>query len=870
LGFACSGHNHLLRVTPGLQGNRAPVGSNPGGWLTGWRFAALLGLLLIATFPKIVAGWGAFFRLDAARFGYPVAFYHREAFWRAQIPLWNPLNSCGVPFLAQWNTMTLYPLSLFYLLLPMPWSFGMFELGHVLLAGIGMYFLALRWAGTRAGAAWAGAVFAFNGFTWQALMWPNIIAAWGWMPWVVLLAERGWREGGRWVWVASLAGAMQMLSGGAEVILLTWLVLGVLWAALLLGTSERCLALGRDASPRRPFRALADASARRPYPAEDSVQIHLSRWWIAARAAGIACLVAALSAAQLLPFLDLLAHSQRSVNYADAGDVVMPAWGWANYLVPLFHGFRTAQGIFLQPTQNWTASYYVGIGTVGLALLAFWRARNLRVWLLAGLTFFGLLMALGSQAYLYDVVRRIVPPLGLLRFPIKFVMLATFALPLLAACGLGWLESLPDKAWARERWKPVALALGLLGAIALILCFAWKRPLEGDLPSATVRNGLLRAAFLVVTGGAVALVGTPRRGVRASQNTDASARRPYQPEGFRLTLRRVAEIGLPVLLWLDISTHTPNLSPTAPAAALAPDTIRQYFGWDDQFLPGTTRALQSPASHWKMTTRLAGDPQTDLYGRRLSLFADLNLLDHAAKFDGFYPLDLKEFADIFNLVYFTTNQTARLRDFAAVSLTGNPTNAVDWVRRDTWLPIIMAGQKPLFADNAGTLAAIGSARFDPRHEVYLPREAEGRIHATEATSARVVSSQFSAQRVSLTVEAAAPAMVSVAQAFYHPWHAYVDGKPTPLWRANYAFQALEVPTGRHEVRLAYEDRAFVAGCIISLGCLLGVVLLARVLNAGRDASPRRPSGVGGGRLSEASPPCGLSREGEKPTGVQPQ
>ena len=31
--------------------------------------------------------------------------------------------------------MTLYPLSLFYLLLPMPWSFGVFSLGHLLLGG---------------------------------------------------------------------------------------------------------------------------------------------------------------------------------------------------------------------------------------------------------------------------------------------------------------------------------------------------------------------------------------------------------------------------------------------------------------------------------------------------------------------------------------------------------------------------------------------------------------------------------------------------------------------------------------------------------------------------------------------------------------
>jgi uncharacterized membrane protein YfhO len=48
----------------------------------------------------------------------------------------------------------------------------------------------------------------------------------------------------------------------------------------------------------------------------------------------------------------------------------------------------------------------------------------------------------------------------------------------------------------------------------------------------------------------------------------------------------------------------------------------------------------------------------------------------------------------------------------------------------------------------------------------------------------------------------------------------VDGKAVPLWRANYAFQALEVPAGKHEVHLVYEDEAFDWGIVISLLSLL--------------------------------------------------
>ena len=76
-------------------------------WFTPGRFAALLALLILASFPEVVSGRATFFYRDFSLFGYPLAYYHRECFWRGEFPLWTPLSDCGVPFLAQWNTLTL-------------------------------------------------------------------------------------------------------------------------------------------------------------------------------------------------------------------------------------------------------------------------------------------------------------------------------------------------------------------------------------------------------------------------------------------------------------------------------------------------------------------------------------------------------------------------------------------------------------------------------------------------------------------------------------------------------------------------------------------------------------------------------------------
>ena len=124
-------------------------------WLTPGRFALLLALLTVAAFPGVLLGGTAFIIRDFGMFSYPVAHFHRQCFWRGELPLWNPFNNCGLPFLAQWNTLTLYPLSLIYLLLPLTWSLSFFCLAHLFWGGLGMYFLAHRWTHHRLAAGLA-------------------------------------------------------------------------------------------------------------------------------------------------------------------------------------------------------------------------------------------------------------------------------------------------------------------------------------------------------------------------------------------------------------------------------------------------------------------------------------------------------------------------------------------------------------------------------------------------------------------------------------------------------------------------------------------------------------------------------------------
>ena len=768
----------------------ANSGATPG-WMkafTPGRLALGIGLLLFALYPGVLLGSHTFFYQDFGLFTYPVAHYTHESFWRGELPLWNPLNNCGVPFLAQWNTSVCYPLSLIYLLLPLPWSLNLFQLGHLVLAGTGMYFLARRWTQNQLAASLAGLAFSLNGLMLNCLLWTSNLAALSWQPLVILSVERAWQQGGRRrIALAALAGAMQMLSGAPEIILFTWTMLAILWLgevcrkSVLLGPGLR-------------------------------------------RLTAMVAMVAGLAAVQLLPFLDLLAHSERDSSYAGADVWPMPLWGLANFVVPQFHASQSVLGTYHLHGQYWTKSYYLGVGVLILALAGVWRERRLRTWLLGGAALVGLVLALGNAGFVYAWLKQVVPAIGFGRYPIKFVALPVFAIPLLAAYGFTSLQSAsPESSRRGQRALMVMGGLLLLVAGGTLWVARYFPKVEESWP-VTWQSALSRMVFLAGFIGvlcALLRVHTVRtRGLLA-----------------------LAFVGL---VGLDLTTAGMRLHPTVTSRAFGP------LEFNMSFRPrlGEARALVSQRAAASLTR--IGNPNLIFYciGIRGALFQNNNLLEGIPKVDGFCSLPLKQQVEIFSVLNSNTNLLrSPLADFLGVAQVTAPDNLFAWQSRSSFLPLVTTGQRPLFAEAPETLQAVARDDFEPRREVYLPTTARAEVQATNVAVAQIISSEWAAQRARFSVEAATLAMVVIAQSFYHNWRAFVDGHPARLWRANHAFQALEVPAGRHEVTLVYQDTAFNLGAIISvltlITCLVFLMRGDSSRGVNRENSARWEYGVEG-------------------------
>jgi hypothetical protein len=83
---------------------------------------------------------------------------------------------------------------------------------------------------------------------------------------------------------------------------------------------------------------------------------------------------------------------------------------------------------------------------------------------------------------------------------------------------------------------------------------------------------------------------------------------------------------------------------------------------------------------------------------------------------------------------------------------------------------------------------------------------------------------------SVTVSNQCDGYLVFSEPYYPGWRVYVDGKLTPILRANYAFSAIFLPTGEHEITRIYRPNSLLLGAFSSaVFCgLLGLILYKKV------------------------------------------
>ncbi len=783
---------------------------------------------------------------DALTEFYPWTALSMQALHHGTIPLWNPYAFAGTPFLAAMQTAVYYPINLLLeWLAPTPAAvLGPRAVMHLAIILIGAYLFARRLRLSHA-AALLGAVAFGLGLPYMVWLEHPMAGAVAWLPWILLCTEGALttRASARWLAALAAALALEALAGhgesSAHIVLLwssyTLMRLGQIWRGQ--GTREAA----------RVVAALAVA----------------------------ACIGFGLAAVHLAPSLAQIPLSEAAADRG-ASPVVGPLGDPALWhtlvvaLVPDFFGNPTWHVNLLPRGVGYNEiALYVGAVPLALALLALLRRRGVMVlyFAITAVVALGMALRLPLFSLLDNLPGLRVAANGRLRIEYAF------AVAMLAGYGL---DALCDAAAVRTAWRLargwwLVTALAALAGVALLLH-------ARTVPPSTALLAALPAAWLALFA---ALLWLRRRGV------------------LPVVALRWGAVGLAAaeLFALGVNYHatTPATMLAAPPAVRAVQrdhSLYRVVGLSGALLP-------SLSSLYGLQDVRGYDPAYDATyeryfaasfgagGMRLGL-GEFGPSPAAAR-----ALDLMNVKYLFAACSVTLNPRYYRPIYHGAgcvyqNMTAMPravlVHAVQWAaphraaallgsgvidpRRTVLLDPDTAPSEVALADTRSRGSTVGvvapvsvvSSETTVRGMVLVGATssgAAGRVSpgaanrpassvASTTSSGRagdesVRVTQYALNTVILRVVARRQGVVVLADADAPGWRADVDGRATPIMRADAVFRAVAVGPGTHTIRFSYEPPGFRLGLAVSAAtaALWLLLLLAALHRPIRQLRARR-------------------------------
>ncbi|MBZ0275003.1 MAG: hypothetical protein K8I60_02590, partial [Anaerolineae bacterium] len=257
----------------------------------------------------------------------------RQSISQGEIPLWNPHQFAGIPFLAAGQQSTLYPFSIIYYVLPLTAAYGWFTVVQLWLAGLFMYLFLRGLKIGRFGGLVAGVTYQLSAFFVISAVFPMIIGAAAWLPLILLMAEFIIQQRPLFgrpssiPWAAVGAGALgcAILAGHVEITYYTLLITAFYAGLRLALTSRLPLPQGEG----------ENALSRRPLMNFWRHIIQRGAWLVAMVTLGLG-----IGAIQFIPLFELVNVNFRSdsATYEQVVDWAHKPRDAAQFIMPNFYG----------------------------------------------------------------------------------------------------------------------------------------------------------------------------------------------------------------------------------------------------------------------------------------------------------------------------------------------------------------------------------------------------------------------------------------------------------------------------------------------------------------------------------------------------
>jgi len=773
-----------------------------------------------------------------------------ETLRAGRLPWWNPYSHAGAPLIATMQAAVFYPINLLLLPVPFEQSFAWSAILKLWIAGTLTYLLVRRYGLDPPAALVSALAFMLSSFlvVWLGHAHSNVAV---WLPGLLLLDELLLTAPGRprmrWAALLAVMVAVQFTGGHPETsadVLVALAMYHVLrWTQVILpGPGSR----------RAKF-----------------VQLVLLP--------GAAVVVgAALVSIQLLPFLEWLPlSSEYHARAAEGGFRLLRPEFWRYlFLLPLavFPNLYGNPTWPLPPYRSllpWGQNYnedvlYVGILSLILAIMALlrWRdqPRQFTVWMVLG----GIALGRALQLPVLDWLNQV--PVLSLGNPHRERLLWSLSVAVLAGFGAQawWSTSAERETRSSRHWLRLNLAVVSLGTL-LALAGAGVLPrIKGTLTAAG--RHVAEREFARV-GGTYPLSHYYQRSDEALTKLLWSFRienlSMYLPAlicaaalGVTLWLlrrpvRRWAALQLAVVLLttLDLLAFAWRYNPQIPARTFYPT-------------PGVVTWLARDRGLFRLSaTELDLFPDAQMmYG-----LSDVRSLDFGTQwFNTYveaipetnrwisYGVTFKSFRSplirVLNLKYVFSTSPRPPAGGLPADVVWSRGSARLWRLRAVQPRSFLVSEAVVARDDSEAVRALRSVPDAVYRRVVLSAPAPARL-ATSAASQPAGGAQtdvtlvhYGAEESVWQVTSPAAEYLVTTDSYYPGWRAYVDGVRTPVYRANVAFRAIEVPPGRHQVEYRYEPAWLPLAVTLELLSAL-VIALGLVWPAIRSAGTK--PGVGG-------------------------
>ena len=699
-----------------------------------------------------------------AFFGYQVERLHD-----GEIPLWNPYNYAGHPFLADTQSAVFYPPRLLTVALvgdePSPgdlYAALQTEMAlHVLLGTLFFYAFVRRLTAPSESEAPTASVFAglvaalTYGYGGYLSGYPQlqlaVMEAGVWLPLVLLCllqATRSVRPDWLWVVLAGVAMALSLLAGHPQTSLFSL------------------------------YLALAFLAYRLWPLAEKSWRTFALTF--VGMAALLGLIAGGLAAIQLLPGLEYMQHTTRQSMGFDAKGNGFPYQDVAQMLFPGF-------------ISLWSP-LYMGIAGLVLAVLALIRHAPHSIFFgVAALI--GLGLSFGAGSVLYDVAYLLAPGVSWFRGQERAVFVIAVSASILA--GLGTAEAL--------RWRPARVRdlrralIGLVmicGVMATVLFVLWLTP-----DRATYEAGLRSVVFATLLAALTAAV------------------LPWLVNHPAERLPRLALIGLVVFDLFSVTMGTPNFDPV-PANDRLPEPA--IVGQLRDMLPVGARVDGA---------RGLGENYGTLYA--VPDIRGISPLELDSIHTYLEAMPIERAWDLMAVSYVLTdwNELSVPSEIIATAENSYGSYNVHQLADPRPFAQLTYGATVVASDNEA-YGLLREPSYDTRQFVILDRdpgvELPGAAPADPGTADLIT---FEPERIVIETQTSAPAVLTLALPDYPGWQATRNGTNVDLLRAYGGLSAVALPeSGAYTIQLVYRPWTYRAGEWISIITLaLVFIVIARTV-----------------------------------------